>query len=250
MRLSACSGIAIAIAVVLSAGSRGALAQGGASTTRGMMDGIVTDTTFTPIAGATISLIGSRVSATTGANGRFRITALPAGEYVVVARRLGYASASATLHLDGGDTLRPSFSLHRVTPELGTVRASAVRATTRLGEFEERRARKVGHFLTEDEIDRRNPISIADMLRSVLSVQIEERGPARKAFSMRSVAHCPFQIFVDGLIFSDSGTLTNAPSPKEIAGVEIYSGPATVPLEYKRHDTMCGVILIWTKGGE
>ena len=109
--------IALALVVALSAGSRDCLAQGRASTARGMMDGIVTDTSLTPIAGATITLLGSSVSTTTGANGRFRITALPAGEYVVMARRLGYASASATLHLDGGDTLRPSFSLRRVLPQ-------------------------------------------------------------------------------------------------------------------------------------
>ena len=241
--------------VVLLALADGLAAQAGPSIPRGVMDGIVTDTSLAPIAGATISLLGSPVSAKSGENGRFRIVALPAGEYVVLARRLGYASASATLHVDGGDTLRPSFALRRVTPELDTVRASALFAVSRLGEFEERRAQAVGgHFITANEIYKRNPVHIADMLQSVLSVSIvADRIGRRKAFTTRDTPGrppCPFQIFVDGQVFDESGDLSNAPPPGNVAGIEIYSGPATIPLEYKRLDTMCGIILIWTKSGE
>jgi hypothetical protein len=243
------SPVSIAVVVALVTAVRGSAAQPQAPVVRGIMDGIVTDTTLAPLAGATITLFGSSISATTGENGRFRIVALPAGEYVVIARRLGYASASASMHVDGGDTLRPSFTLRRVPPELDTVRTSAVRATTRLSEFEGRRARKEGHFITAAQIDRRNAVTIADALRDVLSVKIKENPSGRVALSARSVAACPFQVFVDGLMFSETGDLTNAPSPREIGGVEIYSGPASIPLQYKRAGTMCGVILIWTRGG-
>ena len=43
--------------------------------------------------------------------------------------------------------------------------------------------------------------------------------------------------------------LDNLPSPKEIAGIEMYPGPATAPLQYGGSGTRCGVILIWTKSG-
>lgn len=251
MRLTVRLGLVVALVFA----TRESAAQARAAVVRGAMDGIVTDSTLTPLAGATITLLGSSVTATTTENGRFRIVALPAGEYVVMARRLGYASASAALHLEGGDTLRPAFALHRVVAELDTVRASAAYARTRLGEFDERRAAKVGHFITADEIDKRNPVYLSDMLRSVLSVNIIETPTSRAAVSKRSPvasfrsATCPFQIFVDGLIFSESGDLTNVPPPSNIAGVEVYSGPATIPLQYKRHDSLCGIILIWTKDG-
>lgn len=219
--------------VVLLALADGLAAQAGPSIPRGTMDGIVTDTSLAPIAGATISLLGSPISAKSGENGRFRIVALPAGEYVVLARRFGYASASVTLHVDGGDTLRPSFALRRVTPELDTVRASALFAVSRLGEFEERRARNIGgHFITADEIYKRNPIGIGDLLATTLMG-----------------TNCNFQIFVDGQLFSDAGKLSEVPAPSEIYGVEVYTGPATIPLQYKRANAGCGVILIWTKSG-
>ena len=93
-------------------------AQERTSISRGTIDGIVTDTSLVPLAGATISLLGSSITAKTGENGRFRIVALPPGEYVVLARRIGYASGAVTLHVERGDTLRPSFSLQPINPEL------------------------------------------------------------------------------------------------------------------------------------
>ena len=55
-------------------------------------------------------------------------------------------------------------------------------------------------------------------------------------------------MFVDGILFSENGALGKRHRRRaEIAGVEIYSGPATIPLEYKRQGTKCGVILIWTR---
>ena len=112
---------------------------------------------------------------------------------MVLVRRLGYASASASLQLGAGDTVRPAFVLRHVAAELDTMRISATGRLTRLGEFEERRAYKVGHFITQDEIEKRGSISIADMLRSVLSVGISEGGPTRAAYSLRAPGRCPFR---------------------------------------------------------
>jgi len=186
----------ISIAFVVLLAARVLPAQRSASVSRGIMEGIVTDTNLVPLRGATVSLLGSSVSATTGDNGRFRIVALPAGEYVVMARRLGFASASVALSLDAGDTLRPAFALRAVTPLLDTVRASAIFAVTRLGEFEERRARSIGgHFITADEIYKRNPTGIGDMLASVPSLAVsgpfghQKVGPMRVGVATPAMHH-------------------------------------------------------------
>jgi len=40
------------------------------------------------------------------------------------------------------------------------------------------------------------------------------------------------------------------PSPKEIAGIEVYNGAATIPLKYKSRSVgFCGLILIWLRDG-
>lgn len=226
---------------------------------RGAIDGIVTDSSLGPLSGAMISLLGTSVSATTNEAGRFRIVSLPIGQYVVFVRRIGYATSSTSFHLSEGDTLRPSFALQRLPlpAEMDTVRTIGAWLPGRLAEFEERRRHSIGgHFITQAEIERRNPVYLADILRGIPSVEIREGpfGPAM-AISKRDLGDlrrplCPFQIFVDGMIFSEQGDVGQIPSPKEIAAVEIYSGPATLPLQYKRHDSGCGIILIWTRSGK
>lgn len=37
------------------------------------------------------------------------------------------------------------------------------------------------------------------------------------------------------------------PTPKEIAGIEVYDGPATVPAQFNGLDRRCGMVLVWTK---
>ena len=60
--------------------------------------------------------------------------------------------------------------------------------------------------------------------------------------------NCPFQVLVDGLPTSQEHAFKL--SPKELAGIEVYLGAATIPLQYKRLDgATCGLIMIWTREG-
>jgi hypothetical protein len=58
---------------------------------------------------------------------------------------------------------------------------------------------------------------------------------------------CPLQVFVDDVLLPPPANLADIASPREIAAIEVYSGPATIPLQYKPPNSGCGVILIWTK---
>jgi hypothetical protein len=61
------------------------------------ISGEVSDTTtLEPIAGAIVSVKGTGREAQTDADGRFRITGLPQGDYVVEALKLGYSAATTT----------------------------------------------------------------------------------------------------------------------------------------------------------
>ena len=70
---------------------------------------------------------------------------------------------------------------------------------------------------------------------------------------------CPFQFFIDGILIPPPRWVDHElPSPKEIAGIEVYANSATVPLQYKTFGGnaafnygggFCGVILLWTRGG-
>ena len=220
-----------------------------AATPPGVIDGVVTDTGLVPLAGATVSILGSAVRVATRENGRFRILRLPVGRYIVVAHHLGYVPVSAVMQVVDGDTLRTSFALERIMVALDTVVVVAKRYSMRMGEFEARRAFGVGHFLTRSDIEARNVVFVADLVRPILSVRIEEGDMSQVAYSFRGTGKCPLQVYLDGMPLPSPTNLRDLPSPREIAGIEVYSGAATIPLQYKRANSGCGVILIWTKDG-
>jgi hypothetical protein len=58
------------------------------------------------------------------------------------------------------------------------------------------------------------------------------------------------QAFTDGsLLMIDLANGDPIPVPaSDVAGIEVYSGPGTVPTEYQQ-GSGCGVVAIWTKRG-
>jgi hypothetical protein len=73
------------------------------------------------------------------------------------------------------------------------------------------------------------------------------------AMSRRSLPakSCPYQFFIDGVEIPTPRVDIDLPSPKEIAGIEVYNSAETIPLQYKNtHGAgFCGVILLWTRSG-
>src|SRR5690349_23255611 len=131
-------------------------AETGAQTPlRGVIDGVVTDTNLVALGGATVSILGSQVTVSTGENGRFRITGLRGGNYIVAVHRIGYVPIAVAMAVAGVDTLRPSLELRRVVTALDTMIVTAKSAIARLEEFEQRRARGDGHFVTASDIEKR-----------------------------------------------------------------------------------------------
>ena len=51
------------------------------------------------------------------------------------------------------------------------------------------------------------------------------------------------KVFLDGIpMRGDPGVLMI-----EVAGVEVYKGPASLPAEFTGSDSRCGAVVIWTK---
>ena len=142
-----------------------------------------------------------------------------------------------------------SFALTRVATVLDTVVVAAKHYSMRMAGFEERRKSGFGQFMAQAEIEKRNSVFVGDLVRTFLSVDVSSRQPF-SAFAISHRAGCAFQIFLDGIALPTPTNLFDLPAPKELAGIELYSGPATIPLEYKKAGSRsCGVILVWTKDG-
>ncbi|MEP7000666.1 MAG: TonB-dependent receptor [bacterium] len=222
----------------------------------GIIDGFVADTALVPLEGATISILGSGLRVSTRDNGRFRMLGMPQGEYVLLVRRLGYEGTTSKVLVEPEEVTRLSFTLNPVVAKLAAMEISARGVSQRMTEFYQRRDEGIGHFITREEIVQRNPVTTFELLRGIPSIRvsdIDDKGLARVA-STRS--NCTPQIMLNGLPIAPSFV----PSPNELAGIEVYSGPATMPLQFKRAgraagsspldgEPWCALILLWTGDG-
>ena len=218
----------------------------------GVIDGVVSDTILAPLDRVTASLLGTEVRVTTSTTGRFRITGIPAGSHILELRRLGYGSLVSSVTVGEGDTLRLSFVLQPLATTLAPTVVTGERVSAKMREFDARRRAGFGRFLTEDDISAKKASFAADLLRSIPQVQVRTTGSGQTAMSLRNgPAACAYEVFLDGLPMPMPTNLDDLPRPADLAGIEVYSGPATVPLQYKRAGgrASCGVILVWTKDG-
>lgn len=243
----------------------------------GTFDGLVTDTTLAPLAEAEVTVLRTSLKVRTGTNGRFRITHLPVGQYLIIVRRMGYHPASEIVEVPANDTLRSAYALTRAPQGLDTVHVVTERRSFRMMEFEDRRKLGEGQFLTQKQIDKHNSVDVSDLLRFFfMGLKIKEgaggvgsggqtqeyvtssRGwggvttlgnPNDPKSQVIVPTDCYMQIIVDDVIMPTPLDLALLPSPREVAGIELYTGPATLPVRYNGLDARCGLIMIWTRDG-
>jgi hypothetical protein len=226
---------------------------------RGVIDGVVTDSDLVRLSGATVSLVGTTTEVTTDERGHFRISGLPSGRVVLMIRRIGFVSLPSILDVVAGDTLRSSFALDRAVPSLDTVVVTARTADDALSEFEQRRRLGLGQFMTREQIEKLNFVETATYLLTFQSTQLINNTLLNRR--NRPLRNCPYQFFLDGVLINTPNVITDLPRPSELQGIEVYSGPATIPLQYKpigdgagpgsnySGGGSCGVVLLWTRRG-
>jgi hypothetical protein len=215
----------------------------------GLVRGVVTDTAFRPLADASVEVVGWGGRITTTETGRFEIRDLPAGRLMLVVRHIGYAPVAIGVELAPRDTQRLSFALERLRSALDTVRVTERLQSFRLSEFEERRKMHTGQYLTAEQIEKRRSTHVSDLLRTFNGVMVSNTSIVSRRPNNISAA-CPVQAFVDGVKLPPSINIENdLPDIKAIAGIELYAGPSTIPLQYKSIGGagFCGVLLVWTK---
>ena len=233
----------------------------------GTIDGFIGDSALNPIFGAEVKILATSVKVNTGPNGRFRMTAVPAGQHGLVLRRGGYRPASVMIELTAADTVRLSYSLERGVTTLAAAVVSTPSLSLRLTEFESRRRLGRGEFMDEAEIRKRNAVYSTELMRRFMTVNVspttsKSNGgmPEQYALSRRETGsltggnsggggYCPMIVLVDDVKMPTPFNLDMLPSPKVIAGIEVYNGAATMPPRWAGFDSGCGIILVWTKDG-
>lgn len=84
-----------------------------------------------PLSGASVTVVGTRLAAVTGADGRYAITGVPVGTHRVLVRLLGYASVDTTATVQEGREAVVDFRLRLTAVELEEVVVTGYGTTTR-----------------------------------------------------------------------------------------------------------------------
>jgi hypothetical protein len=231
----------------------------------------------------------SLITAVTDAEGYWHIEVPTPGSYYLAAKRMGYRPwVAGPVDVALGDDLSSVYHLGRLPLVLDPIEVSA-QATQRYLElmgFYERQRADFGHYVTPEDIARRQAVRITDLLTSLPGVNLVSMttgsvGPLSvqlRGSNLSQGGVCRPRVFVDGIMYArgdsrpkrgadaaaterrpddveqqvDEGlSLDDIGHPSTIAAIEVYRSASQVPVQFggTSVETLCGVIVIWTRAG-
>ena len=232
---------------------------------RGTVAGQVTDKSNQPVSGASVIIIGTSLQGRTTREGRFTLTNVPAGQYQVQVRLIGYATATSPVTVAAGQTATADFVLTAAAVPLDVVIISA----TGQEQLKRESGSNVGTIDAATVAQAALPTNAADLLNSrVPGVEVMQSGGTtgtgsririRGATSL-SLRNEPIIVVdgvrVDNVPNADGGlgaaggqapSRLNDLNPEDWESVEVVKGPSAAALYGT--DAANGVIQIRTKQG-
>jgi outer membrane receptor protein involved in Fe transport len=217
----------------------------------GTVVGTVTDkATGAPIAGATVIVEGTKWSATTDNEGRYRISGLEPGTYPVRARYIGYAVLTTSVTADAGKEATADFALLKSVQKLDEL----VTVTPGGMQTEVKALPTPVSVIDASDIARQQSETVQELLRQAVPTAVGWRVPANPQFTLLSVRGASsfttgspqMKVFVDGVEVANH--VFAAVDPSSIERVEVIRGPQGATIYGA--DAIGGVIQISTKRGD
>lgn len=204
-----------------------------------------------PLPNARVVHVGSGFGAITDSVGHFAIPDLPPGLDTVQVSLIGYAEAATPLKLEPGASTRAVFLLSETVLKVAELYVEVKRNPLRdpLSEFERRRSRGSGYFITLDMIEEQSPEHTSDLFRHVpgLSVGVWEPGGAPIQV-VRANQYCRPTMYLNGTLWP--GHHPDELDRNTLLGIEVYRGPAEMPPRFQFGGrASCGAIVLWTRQG-
>lgn len=194
------------------------------------------------ILGARVTLVGTPFVVNTNPRGEFSFNGLTPGRYVIQASAIGFGTLSSPIEVKALQTLEVEFE---ADPESVRLPDLEVAETPNLpADFLRRSREGGGRYFHRAEIERRDPRTVGDLLRGVAGMRVDCRGPVCRAVFARSSRNCQPAYYMDGIPV-DASVVWLQP-PRDLDGVEVYSGPAEMPPELNR-SASCGAVVLWTR---
>ena len=211
-------------------------------------------------AGDTLSIRGAAVTidhtieaGNTDSAGIVRIPDLLDGGHIIEAVARGY-QAYFDNFVSGANVEQPIQLELLPIPPSDTAKAKGQKTDLKFAAFDARRAKGQGKFFTRAQLDRASGRPLANLLKIDAGAFIVSGPHGESQLAMRSPASasspCYAAVVRDGLrIYPFAGA--NPPDldkifAEELAALELYARPATVPAELRDAAT-CGVLVLWTR---
>lgn len=216
----------------------------------GSISGRVTDRrSSSPLPGATIIVNGTTRSATTDAQGQFRIPGLAAGEYIVRARYIGYTPLEIRVVVTAVESPVVSFELDRSAQELDQVVVTGTLVPT-----EVKALPSPVTVVDESDIATQRPQNIQELFRKAVPGAVSwnsSSAPYGTEFSVRGASSlvptsASMKVLIDGIETANAGL--SQVDPASIARVEVIRGPQAAAIYGS--EAIGGVIQIFTKRGD
>ena len=213
----------------------------------GIVMGRVVTEAGTPLADVRVEIPVSGVSTVTSEDGTFRLNGVLKGTQVLVARRLGFITSAdpvnVTLRAPSDIVVTLAQQGRTLDPVLITARRDV--ALEKSG-FNARKRNRNGHFFTREDIERRKPHNISDMLQNLSGVTVSyQRGGVVISGRSGTMSTCS-RLFVDGFEWRDirAGDIDMVLNPDDLIGLEIYQ-PYDTPAHFKGFDRGCVTLVAW-----
>jgi len=213
----------------------------------------------------------------------------PGSYYVAAARIGYQRWVSGPVALQAGDDWSSLFRLRRLAVRLEpvVVSARATRRYLDRAGFYQRQLANFGHFMGPEDIEKRSATTVTDLLTVIPGVQVGlmrgggsvgVRAVQLRGSNLSYGGVCRPRVFVDGLMYARGDSrpvrdedpmdteartediaqrvdqaisLDDIGHPSTIAAIEIYRSATQVPVQFggASVETLCGVIVIWTRTG-
>jgi outer membrane receptor protein involved in Fe transport len=230
MKRTSSSAAALAILLSLVFLLSGAPAARAAAGPDGSVTGTVTDAGGTPVEGAALTLVNGQLavygSATSGNDGRFTFSGVPAGRYAVVAVKNGVAEGRVAVDVSSDGAAEA-----RVTLDVAPF-SEQVTVTAEQGQVRDRDtvAQQV-NVVTRDEMMERVQTTLNEVAEEEPGVSVQRTSPVMGGIYVRGLTGKNVAVYVDGVRYTTAAqrggvsTFFNLNEPSALASVEILRGP-------------------------
>ncbi len=220
--------------------------------------GVVLDSlTGAPLVGASVGVVEQGLATVADERGHFELPGISRGKFTILIRHAGYQAGTVGLELTETRPVRVDLGSIALAPlvfRLDPIRVEAEAVNRKLQKvgFFHRRSSADGTFLTWEDIRDQDVLNTSQLFRRIPGFRTLQDGSIASGRGIPSVSnaasHCQVNYYIDGV--HTAAASIDVVLPAAIAGVEVYSGAATIPPSYRATgNPKCGAVLIWLRDG-